>query len=226
VLYRTHLAMRPAHSLTGVIIFLFLARSLTANDPTGTRTSDSLPEQRAGPEKYMPYHQLVESDFPIDDHAHPEGNIYTSGYFHYRYSFLCESSKGHVLAFVSKWTVDSGFDRTKSSRKAWFHDFAKVLPHEQGHLDINEIFSRRLAKIDLNRLPVGEGSSRNEASNDLAHRLKILAEDVSRDAQAAQNAYDAQTRHGADEKKQNEAAILIEAELREARAADIALERN
>jgi hypothetical protein len=175
---------------------------------------------------FLPYHQLIGADFPINDVSHPGARMYTSAFFHYYYRYMCTSEADQTVAHITTWVVRSGFDRNGSSRKSWFIPLEIDLLHEQGHLDINEIYSRRFANTDLNRLPVGEGSSPNEAANDLARRLRILAEDVSRDAQTAQDAYDAQTLHGADEKKQNEAAALIQGELMGTRAADIAFERD
>jgi hypothetical protein len=214
--------VRPAACLAGIILYLLLPRAVTAQNRGAAGSSGTLAVKEAERGKYMRYRQLVESDFPIDDSAHPESNIYTAGFFHYRYSFRCESTKGYVRAFVTSWKVESGFDRTKSSRKTSFHDIAKALPHEQGHLDINEIFSRRLANLDLALLPFGEGANSGKAADDLVRRLTLLADSVSKDAQAAQDAYDAQTRHGLDNDKQSKALAFIQAQLKSASAGGLA----
>jgi uncharacterized protein DUF922 len=163
---------------------------------------------------YLPYRRLVCEDFPIDDRVHWENGIYTAGFFHYDYKFRCVTSKRRVVARVTEWVVRSGFDRNKSSRKSWFTSFERFLPHEQGHLDINEIHSRRLANTTLNKLPLGEGSTCKEAADDLKKKLDSLANRCSQEAQTEQNKYDQETARGRDELKQKEATADLEARLK------------
>src|SRR6266481_3464217 len=115
---------------------------------------------------YLPYHQLVGTDFPVDDRAHPQSLIYTAGFFHYNYRWHCSVHKRYVIARVAEWIVRSGFDQNQSSRKSWFQS-VNALAHEQGHLDINELYSRWLANIKPEQLPEGEGSTARQAATDL-----------------------------------------------------------
>jgi Bacterial protein of unknown function (DUF922) len=164
---------------------------------------------------YLPYHQLISADFPIDDKAHPRSRIYTTGFFHYEYKYRCAVRAGRASACVTKWIVRSGFDQHESSRKSWFAPFPEVLLHEQGHLDINEIYSRHLAETELDKLPVGEGVTAQEAVADLRGKLGQLADQCSRCAQAEQDRYDAETAHGANKLKQEEATAAIASRLQQ-----------
>src|SRR5207245_2249537 len=118
------------------------------------------------------------SDFPIDDSAHPEFGMYTRGFFQYRYKDHWTMRNGHAVARVTEWVVWSGFDRNKSSRKSWFTRVEQTLPHEQGHLDINELYSKRFADQSLSDLPTGEGNDEKQAEADLARKMQSLAERV------------------------------------------------
>jgi hypothetical protein len=128
---------------------------------------------------YFPYHRLATPDFPVNDHVNPEYGMYTWMFFHYSYDHRWIIQNGHVVDRVTKWLVWSGFDRNKSSRKSWFKLSKEALPHEQGHLDINELYSRRLAEMSLDMLPRGEGADPKEASADLRRKVEALADRVS-----------------------------------------------
>jgi Polymer-forming cytoskeletal/Bacterial protein of unknown function (DUF922) len=117
---------------------------------------------------------------------------------------------------VTKWLVWSGFDRNKSSRKTWFKLANGALPHEQGHLDINELHSRRLAKMSLDMLPHGEGADPKEASADLRRKVEALADRVSGEAKKEHDQYDAETAHGKNLPKQREWSAAIQARLERA----------
>jgi len=145
---------------------------------------------------YLPYHQLQIDDFRVDDGASPGSRIYTAGFFHYDYKYRSDTENNNVIARVTHWVVRSGFDRNKSSRKSWFTPSETDLLHEQGHLDINEIWSKKFAELRLEQLPVGRGMNREEASGDLARKLAGLAEEYSKKAQSEQDAYDSETSHG------------------------------
>ena len=151
---------------------------------------------------FLPYHRLVRADFPIDDKAHPRYAMYTYGFYHYNYEPKCTKEGGHVVARITEWRVRSGFNRNKSSRKSWFKDVERLVIHEQGHLDINELHSRRLAHMELEDLPVGKGETSREALEDLRKKVMELSDESSKENQTEQDAYDAETSHGKDRSRQ------------------------
>jgi predicted secreted Zn-dependent protease len=165
---------------------------------------------------YLPYHQLVAADFVVDDRAHPGKGMYTAAFFHYTYKYRSQTDGDHVTAHVTAWNVRSGFDRNESSRKSWVVLLPALLQHEQGHLDINEVHSRRFAKMRLTDLPVGQGVTSREAAADLKRKIKALSDQVSSEAQAEQDAYDTVTAHGANEAKQQDATQEIKRRLEQA----------
>lgn len=164
----------------------------------------------------LPYHRLVRADFPVNDKAYPKYAMYTFGFFHYNYLYHWATQNGHTVAHITEWNVRSGFDRHKSSRKSWFKNVEGLLPHEQGHLDINELYSRRLANMGLDKLPIGEGATADEAAKDLKIKLEALAARISRDDQTEQDAYDARTAHGTNQSKQLAATAAIQKRLKQA----------
>jgi hypothetical protein len=164
----------------------------------------------------LPYHRLTRDDFPIDDKAHPKYVMYTSGFFHYDYDSECRKEDNHVIARITEWRVRSGFNRNKSSRKSWLKDVERLVLHEQGHLDINELHSRRLAQMKLGELPVGEGQTAREALDDLRSKLKNLSAKVSKDNQLEQDAYDAETSHSKNRSRQLAATAAIQRRLKAA----------
>ena len=165
---------------------------------------------------YFPYHRLAAIDFPVNDHIDPEYGMYTSVFFHYWYEHRSIVRNGHAIDRVTKWLVWSGFDRNKSSRKSWFKLEKEALPHEQGHLDINELHSRRLAMMSLDMLPRGEGADPKEASADLRRKVEALADQVSGEEEKEHEQYDAETAHGKDFSKQREWSAAIQARLNRA----------
>ena len=72
----------------------------------------------------------------------------------------------------------------------------EALPHDQGHLDINELHSRRLAEMSLDMLPHGVGGDPKEASADLRRKVEALTSRVSGEAKKEHAQYDAETAHG------------------------------
>jgi Bacterial protein of unknown function (DUF922) len=165
---------------------------------------------------YFPYHRLAATDFPVNDFVNPEYGMYTRVFFHYSYNHRLIRQNRRVLARVTKWLVWSGFDRNKSSRKSWFNLSNEALPHEQGHLDINELHSRRLAEMSLDMLPHGEGADPREASADLRRKVEALADRVSREAKKEHHHYDVETAHGKNLSKQREWSAAIQARLQRA----------
>ena len=165
---------------------------------------------------FLPYHQLTRADFPVDDKAHVKYAMYTFGFFHYNYETKCTREDGHMLARITEWRVRSGFNRNKSSRKSWFKDVERLVVHEQGHLDINELHSRRLAHMTLAELPVGEGETSKEALDDLRNKVSALSDKTSKEDQTEQDAYDAETSHGTNRVKQLAATAAIQQRLKAA----------
>jgi hypothetical protein len=165
---------------------------------------------------YFPYHRLIASDFPINDHVHPEHGMYTWGFFHYRHKDQWIAQNGHTVDRVTEWLVWSGLDRNKSSRKSWFKRIDEALPHEQGHLDINELYSRQLAEMPLGKLPIGEGPSPQEARADLSRKLQALADNISAKQKREQDRYDAETSHGKNVSEQQKWSAALQVRLKRA----------
>jgi hypothetical protein len=165
---------------------------------------------------YFPYHRLAATDFPVNDHLNPEYGMYTWVFFHYWYDHRWSIQNGRVVDRVTKWLVWSGFDRNKSSRTSWFKLGNEALPHEQGHLDINELHSRRLAEMSVDKLPHGEGAHPKEASADLRRKVEALADRVQGEAKKEHDQYDAETVHGKNLSKQREWSAAIQARLERA----------
>ena len=165
---------------------------------------------------FLPYHRLTRDDFPIDNKAHPKYVMYTSGFFHYNYDSECTREGSHLTARITGWHVRSGFNRNKSSRKSWLKDSERLVFHEQGHLDINELHSRRFAQIKLDELPVGQGQTAEEALADLRNKVRNLSAKVSKENQLEQDAYDAETSHSKNRPRQLAATAAIQKRLKEA----------
>ena len=164
----------------------------------------------------FPYHRLTAADFPINDFAYPQFGMHTRGFLLYQYHEHWTMVGGHAIARISSWNVWSGFDRNKSSRKSWFKKVQETLPHEQGHLDISELYAKRLADMPLDKLPAGQGHSGKEAEADLAEKLKVFALNFAAEAQREQDRYDAETNHGRNAVKQQEWSAKIQARLQRA----------
>jgi hypothetical protein len=163
---------------------------------------------------FLPYHRLARADFPVDDKAHAKYAMYTFGFFHYNYEPACIKQGDHMIARITEWRVRSGFNRNKSSRKSWFKDVERLVIHEQGHLDINELHSRRLAHMTLEQLPVGGGKTSEEALADLRSKVTELSDKTSKEDQAEQDSYDAETSHGTNRVKQVAATAAIQKRLK------------
>lgn len=165
---------------------------------------------------FLPYRRLVRADFPVDDKAHPKYVMYTSGFFHYNYEPKCTREGGRVIARITDWRVRSGFNRNKSSRKSWLKDAERLVTHEQGHLDINELHSRRFAQMKLEGLPVGQGQTSKEALDDLRSKIRNLSDKISKENQMEQDAYDTETSHSKNRSQQLIARAAIQKRLKAA----------
>jgi hypothetical protein len=198
----------------GYVFILLLGAAFTSR---GQAIHDAPPWKEEMANGYFPYHRLATIDFPVNDDINPEYGMYTWVFFHYWYNHRLITRNGHVVDRVTKWLVWSGFDRSESSRKSWFKLGKEALPHEQGHLDINELHSRRLAEMSLDMLPRGEGADPKEASADLRQKVEALADRVTREATKEHDQYDADTAHGKNLLKQREWSAAIQARLKRAR---------
>ena len=121
----------------------------------------------------LPYHRLVAEDFPINDAGYLPHGMFTSGFRHYNYQWVTVPKGGRFSARVTEWNVRFGFDRNKSWRRNGFKLVEETLPHEQGHLDISVLHSKRFAQTSLDQLPVGEGESAPAAANDLKKNFRL-----------------------------------------------------
>jgi hypothetical protein len=195
-----------------VFILLLGAASISCTQAL----SEAPPWKEEMAKGYFPYHRLAATDFPVNDHLNPEYGMYTRVFFHYSYNHRWSIQNGRVVDRVTNWLVWSGFDRNKSSRKSWFKLGNEALPHEQGHLDINELHSRRLAEMSLDMLPHGEGANPKEASADLSRKVEALATRASKEAKKEHDQYDSETAHGKNLSKQREWSAAIQARLERA----------
>ena len=193
-----------------------VAASLLAIMPHGYGLGNppSWPEENT--RGHFPYHQLTEADFPVNDSAYPHFGMHTQGFLGFHYHDHWTTRNGHATARVMNWNVWSGFDRSKSSRKSAYKKVEETLPHEQGHLDISELYAKRFAEMPLDRLPVGEGATGKEAEADLARKMKVFAANFAAEAQREQDRYDAETNHGRNAAKQQEWSAEIHRRLQQA----------
>ena len=199
------------YRVSGPILLLgFIAAAAIFASGSSDTTLDRENEVANG---YLPYHELDGEDFRVNDILNPGSRIYTAGFFHYEYRYRYLGRQGDFTARVISWVVWSGFDRNKSSRKSWFTPTIEDLKHEQGHLDLNEIYSRRLADLNIASLPVGTGPDAQQAGEDLKKKIEALADQYSREAQSEQDKYDAETAHGRNAAKQREATAAIQVRL-------------
>lgn len=201
---------------TGVPKYVFILLLGTASTSCAQALHEAPPWKEEMAKGYIPYRRLAATDFPVNDHLNPEYGMYTSVFFHYWYNHRWSIQNGHVVDRITNWLVWSGFDRNKSSRKSWFKLGNEALSHEQGHLDINELYSRRLAEMSLDKLPHGEGASPKKASADLRQNVEALFDRVSKEAKKEHHRYDAETAHGKNLSKQREWSAAIQARLERA----------
>jgi hypothetical protein len=199
-----------------ILKYVFILLLGVAFTSRGQALYDAPPWKEEMANGYFPYHRLTTTDFPINDYLKPEYGMYTRVFFHYWYNHRWTVQNGHVVDRVTKWLVCSGFDRNRSSRKTWFKLGDEALPHEQGHLDINELYARHLSQMSLDMLPHGEGADPKEASTDLTRKVEALVDRVSGEAQKEHDEYDAETAHGKNRSKQREWSAAIQARLERA----------
>lgn len=208
--------LRSLQSSRWVRLCVLVLLICTALPLSGQQSHDSPEWKKEIANGYLPYHRLVSEDFPINDVGYLPHSMFTAGFRHYNYQFVMAPKGGRFSARVTQWSVRYGFDRNKSWRRSGFKAVEETLPHEQGHLDISVLHSKRFAQTSLDQLPVGEGESASAAASDLKKKLQALVERVSKEAQAEQDAYDASTSHGANPASQRQWTAAIQQRLKQA----------
>ncbi|HVT13050.1 MAG TPA: DUF922 domain-containing protein [Fimbriimonadaceae bacterium] len=145
---------------------------------------------------YIPYRALTWDDFHTND---VDGTYLadTEAFIHYDFRAKYVQSGSSYVASVTSIEIRSGFDATKSWRKSKFNvDPDVLLRHEQGHLDINETYARKLRKTKLSEWPTGSGPTAASAEHALEDRIRTLFAQAIANCQAEQNQYDDETKHG------------------------------
>lgn len=163
------------------------------------------------------YHRLARGDFPVNDKMYPaQYAMTTCAFLEPRCAYDCTQQSDYFIARITEWKVVSGFDRNRSARQSYFtaSEIERAMPHEQGHLDIGELHSRRLANIALGKLPIGEGETSKEAIVDLQSKVKALAEKTLKEEGVEQSAYEAKTDHGRNDSEQKKATAAIRKRLK------------
>jgi hypothetical protein len=159
---------------------------------------------------YLPYHQLTVDDFPIDDHVHPEGACWIQGYIRPYYHYQAKlSANGFVYAYITDWTVFSGFDKSQSSRKSTVRDMKPYLLSAQVTLDLNEIFARELAALKAGELPSGQGETFEKACAQLDDRVRAFVQTKVWQAEKETEAFSKATNQGQNQKKVRELSAKI-----------------
>lgn len=162
---------------------------------------------------YMPYRKLGFDDFPMTE-AGSSHLMNTVGFFHYSYKAVWEQASGRseATARFTEITVRSGFDRNKSWQRSGAQADSRLLEHEQGHLDINELTADDFRKAPW---PTATGATGDIALKILDSKIKALSDKCTADNQAEQNRYDYETNHGADRSAQQRWTQTLQKRLRD-----------
>ena len=164
----------------------------------------------------VPYRKVTLDDYPVRDNEHPDTGMYTEGFLVVEYEAAWSERTRPAKAWVTSWTVRSGLNRTKSSRRSWFKDTTGMLPHEQGHLDINEIYAKAMIKRGKSDLPTGVGFRGVDALKDLDRKLEPIVNAILNANTAEQAKYDQETEGGMNPDKQKEWAKSIQERMQRA----------
>lgn len=161
----------------------------------------------------VPYKTLTWDDFHTTDEA-VSFAANTQGFIHYDFRSKFKQTENGVDAVISQIEIRSGFDAGKSWRKSDLTSNPdRLLAHEQGHLDINETFARRLRKVPLTEWPVGSGATSTTAQNSLEYKLNARLKETIDECNAEQRQYDDETQHGKIESAQRTWATRIKRDL-------------
>lgn len=165
------------------------------------------------PKGFVAYKRLTKSDFKIETSGKAGPTMSTTPFLFHRYRYVWTQELGSFRTWVTEWKILSGFIAERTRRIKTFADSVEGIPHEQGHLDLNEIYARQLAATNLSDLPTGEGISREAAIKDLETKLQTLVDSTVAKCTAEQNDYDLKTNHGMDKVAQKREIAPINARL-------------
>lgn len=163
------------------------------------------PAQPQANDRPQPYHQLTWKDFRIDDDA-PAGQdtaACTASLISYRFRMRYSGRRGSYSATVTQLQVVSEFDPARSWRRSYLgSEPDRLLQHEQGHLDINEIYANHLRQIPLNAWPAGRGATAQQAIGDLEYKIKTYFDQALAGEKKDQEIYDRDTEHSRQAERQ------------------------
>ncbi len=140
---------------------------------------------------------------------------YTSLHYNTRFQWQ-EIRPGRFQARLTSFEITTQVDR----RKSWTTrpNDERLLDHEQGHLDVAELWARRIQdrfdSLISSRIISGSGSSGGQAIEDLNHQVDSRVQGLLAQEKQAQDQYDVQTHHGLSRANQSEARIAQIAALR------------
>jgi hypothetical protein len=153
--------------------------------------------RRDAAQGYVAYRQLAWEDFPINPNPPAGLSAWTQTYIRYNFRTSWKRSGSGYTASLTSLDVRSGFVPSKMWRKPKFStDGVKLLAHEQGHVDINEVEARKLRALTPEQWPVGTGQTSADASADLGARVKRLIQNAIAEVSRQNAVYDAETEHG------------------------------
>lgn len=206
--------------ITLKIFLLVLLAIVSRRDAHGQQPSPAAPPPAppTWPEEiakgYLPYRQLTESDFPIDNKAHPGMALWFQPFSHFYCQYgMKQASTGYVYAFVTQWVVFSGFDKNLSSRKSKAGELKATLAYIQTAFDLAELHAREFAAIQPVDLPRGTGESFERARADLDDRIRALAQTKTWDAEKEMEAFRKATNDGKNVKKMRQLSAEIKKRL-------------
>lgn len=189
----------------------------TSRSAKAAESSPAAPAAGLARAAVMPYKTLTWDDFRVDDSV-PGMAAETGTALGYRVQMHADQSDKDTAytVSVSGITFSGGFDYAHSWRrsKTISHpDALCLLRHEQGHLDIAESGRRRLEALPLSALPVGHGSTLNEAVEDLRGRMADWFRAEAAQIKTRQLQYDAETSNALNKNVQQKWNDLLTREL-------------
>ncbi|HTQ09489.1 MAG TPA: DUF922 domain-containing protein [Fimbriimonadaceae bacterium] len=149
---------------------------------------------------YLPYHRLTYDDFPIANGVPTPHLMHTQGFLHYSFQASWKSDGDSATAHITEMSIRSGFDQNRSWQQSGITETKALLAHEQGHLDINELYANQFRE---NPLPTGTASTGPEAMEDLKQKVEAISQRCEEGSKQEQARYDEDTNHGANQDEQN-----------------------
>jgi len=156
---------------------------------------------------WRPNRSLTWEDFKADPPADVEGRDEAA---FIKYRLIVEPTEFRLTydPNTKTWraTIDPASLKVKNVMKrseSWVdpqRKNARLLSHEQGHFDINEVY-RRLLERCLREL-VAEAPTQEQAAAELRRLIERTYESVVQKAEQVQTDYDRETAHGQDQEKQ------------------------